>query len=124
MRRIDELEERQVRVHAREHRPARDLLARGEHDAARLAVADVDVVDRRLEPDLDTGLSRRRADRLRDRARAASRDPPRAERAVDLAHVVVQQDVRGARRLHALERSDDPRGAHRRDQRVGLEPLT
>ncbi len=51
------------------------------------------------------------------------RDAPGAERAVDLAHVVVQQHVRGAGRAHAQERPDDARRRHRRLQQIGLEPL-
>ena len=62
-------------------------------------------------------------DRVRDRAGPAAREAPRAERAVDLAHVVVKQHVSGARRSHAEERSDDPRCRHRRLEHVGLEPL-
>ena len=36
---------------------------------------------------------------------------------------MVEQDVRGARALDALERADDPGRRHRRLERVGLEPL-
>ena len=64
-----------------------------------------------------------RRDGVRDRAGAAAREAPGAERAVDLAHVVVQQHVRRARRAHAQERADDPRRRHRRLEHVGLEPL-
>ena len=77
----------------------------------------------RLGADLDAGLARRVGDRVGDRARAAAREAPRAEGAVDLAHVVVQQHVGRARRAHAEERADDARGRHRRLQHVGLEPL-
>ncbi len=64
-----------------------------------------------------------RGDRERDAARAALGDAPRPERAVDLAHVVVQQDVGGAGRADALVGADDPGGRHRRLERVRLEPL-
>ena len=56
-------------------------------------------------------------------AGAALGDAPGAERAVDLAHVVVEQDVGRARALDALVRADDPRRRHRRLERIGLEPL-
>ena len=77
----------------------------------------------RLRADLDAGLARRGRDRLRDGAGAAARQAPRAERAVDLAHVVVEQHVGGARRSHAEKRADDARRRHRRLEHVGLEPL-
>ena len=35
----------------------------------------------------------------------------------------MEQDVRGSRRPHALERSDDAGRRHRRLERIGLEPL-
>ncbi len=50
-------------------------------------------------------------------------EPPRSERAVDLAHVVMQQHVRRAGRAHAEERPDDARRRHRGLEHVGLEPL-
>ena len=56
-------------------------------------------------------------------AGAAARQAPRTEGAVDLAHVVVEQHVGRARRAHAEEGADDSRGAHRRLQHVGFEPL-
>ena len=65
----------------------------------------------------------RGGNRVRDRAGAAAGQSPRPERAVDLAHVVVEQDVRRARRTHAQERADDAAGRHRRLEHVGLEPL-
>ena len=62
-------------------------------------------------------------DRLGDRSGPALGEPPGAERAVDLAHVVVQQHVRrpGGPRTH--ERADDPARRLRRLEHVGLEPL-
>ena len=107
----------------REDRGRLDLLAGLEHDAGRAAVADRDAGDRRLGPDLRAERCGRARDRLADAARAAARDAPGAERAVDLAHVVVQQHVRRARRADALERADDAGRGHRRLERVGLEPL-
>ena len=68
-------------------------------------------------------LARRGGNRVRHRAGAAARQSPRSERAVDLAHVVVQQHVGRARRSHAEKRADDPRRRHRRLEHVGLEPL-
>ena len=61
--------------------------------------------------------------RLGHAAGAALRQAPRSERAVDLAHVVMEQHVGGAGRSDAEKRADDARGRHRRLQDVGLEPL-
>ena len=54
---------------------------------------------------------------------AAAREAPGAEGAVDLAHVVMQEHVGGARGAHAQEGADDPAGRHGGLQDVGLEPL-
>ena len=53
--------------------------------------------DRGLGPDLGAERPSRVADRVGDAAGAAAGDPPGPERAVDLAHVVVEQDVGRAR---------------------------
>ena len=89
---------------------------------ARPAACD-DVINRGLGPDLGPRFTRRRGDGLRNRAGAAAGNAPGAESAVDLAHVVVQEDVGGSRRTDALEGADDARCRHRCDQRVGFEPL-
>ena len=95
--RLEQLEERRADVGAREHASRLDLLAGLEHDAGGPAAAHDDARHRRLGADLGAQRAGRRGDRLADAAGAAARDAPRAERAVDLAHVVVQQDVRRAR---------------------------
>ena len=105
-----QLEERLPGVEARQHDVGVDLLAAVEDDAGRPVA-----VDDRCAPPAPRSGSRRRASARRsamafdDAAGAAPRDAPRAERAVDLAHVVVQQHVRRPRRAHALERPDDAR---------------
>ena len=76
-----------------------------------------------LRLDLDSELARRIGDGVGDRAGAAAGKAPGAEGAVDLAHVVVQQHVGGARRAHAEEGADDARGRHGGLEHVGLEPL-
>ena len=100
-----------------------DLLARFERDADRAAALDDDVGDRRVHPDLGAERLGRAADRVADPAGPALGDAPRPERAVDLAHVVVEQDVGRARALDALVGADDPGRGHRRLERVRLEPL-
>ena len=63
----------------------------------------------------------RGGDRLRHRAHAAARESPRADRAVDVAHVVMQQHVGRARRVHAHGRADDAAAGEVRLDEIGLE---
>ncbi len=68
------------------------------------------------------GLGGGAGDRAGNAAGSVAAESPGAERAVDFSHVMVQQDVGGARRANAEESADDARGGHRRFQRVGFEP--
>jgi hypothetical protein len=111
------------RVEPRHHRACADLVAVVEHDAGRAPPRHAQVAHRRLGQDLGAEAARRRGDRLADAAGAAFREPPRAKRAVDLAHVMVEQHVGGAGRAHAQEGADDAAHRHRRHQRLALEPL-
>ena len=99
------------------------LVAVLEHHARGPPVLRQNLRDRAPGANLRAEAPRRVADGVGDRAGPAARQAPGAEGAVDLAHVVVQQDVGGARRPHAEERADDARRAHRGLQHVGLEPL-
>ena len=119
----DHVQEGEVRVDARRDDLARQVVAILEHDADRGPVLDDDLRDARPGADFGAGLARRAGDGVRDRAGPAAREPPRSERAVDLAHVVMQEHVGRAGRAHAQERADDPRRRHRRLEHVGLEPL-
>src|SRR3954469_16945071 len=62
-------------------------------------------------------------DGIRDRASAALLEPPRAERAVDLPHVVVQQHVRAAWRPRSEKSADDAARGLRGLERIELVPL-
>ena len=62
-------------------------------------------------------------DGFRDGAHAAAREAPGADRAVHVAHVVVQQHVGGARRIHAHCRADDAAAREMALDRVRLEVL-
>ena len=84
---------------------------------------DDDPGDGRLGADLRAQGLGRTGDRVGHAAGAALGDAPGAEGAVDLAHVVVQQHVRGTGRPDALVGADDPRRGHRGLERVRLEPL-
>ena len=120
---VHEFQERQVRIDARHDDVRRDLVAVLQDHAGGAAVLGEDAADRRFGANLDAVLARGGGNRVRHRAGAAAGQSPRSERAVDLAHVVVQQHVGRARRSHAEKRADDPRRRHRRLEHVGLEPL-
>jgi len=77
----------------------------------------------RFHPDFNTGFAGCATDGIGNTAGAASAETPRAERSVDFAHVVVQQNIGGAGRADAKKRADNSRGGHRRLQNVRLEPL-
>ena len=108
---------------ARDHDVGVQLVAALETTPVARPSFDLDARDRRLGADLHAGLAGRAGDGHADGAGAAAREAPGAEGAVDLPHVVVEQHVGRARRAHAQERADDPRGRHRGLQGVGLEPL-
>ena len=120
---LHEVDEGAAHVDRGQDRVGLELLAGFEDDAGRAPAPGADVGDRRFRADLHAIRPRCTGDRVRDAARAALRDAPGAEGAVDLAHVVVEEHVRRARALDALERADDPRRRHRRLERVRLEPL-
>ena len=87
------------------------------------AVAHQHALDRRVGDDLAAVRLERRRDRLRHRAHAAASEAPGADRAVDVAHVVMQQHVRRARRVHAHRGADDAAAREVRLDEVGLEVL-
>ena len=122
-RRIENPGEGQMGIQAGRHDARRDLLAVLEPHAHGAVAREQDLGDGRVGADLDPGLARSRGDGLGDGAGAAAGQPPRAELAVDLTHVVVQQHVGRARRAHAEKRADDARSRHGGLQHVGLEPL-
>ena len=120
----DELEERAPRIGARDHGLRADLLAAFQHDAfARLPCEITTLSTGALQRISAPAALRRRCDRGAHRAVAALGEPPGAEHAVELAHVVVQQHVRGAGRARAEQRADDAARRLGRLERLGLEPL-
>src|SRR5438132_13114686 len=62
-------------------------------------------------------------DRRTYRAVTALGEAPRTEHAVELAHVVVQEHVRGARRARTEQRADDAARRLGAFQRLALEPF-
>ena len=121
--RVHELEERAARIEAGRDDPGPELVAVLQRDAPGPSPLDDHLRHGGVGADLGARLAGRAGDRVGDGARAALREAPRPVVSVDLAHVVVEQHVGGARRTRAQERSDDPARRDRRLQRVGLEPL-
>src|SRR5687767_3149379 len=73
---------------------------------------------RRIGPYLGAKRFRGARDRVRDRAGAPLLKAPGAECSIDLAHVMVQQHVRGAGGAWSKKSSDDAARGFRRLQRV------
>src|SRR5262249_10559789 len=103
----DELLERQVRVAVRDHELRFDLVAVFHHDARRAVALDVDVRNGGRSTDFRAVRFRRASTSHRDLAGAALGEAPRTERAVDLTHIVVKENVGGTGRLDAEVRADD-----------------
>ena len=120
---FDEFVEREARIDAGGNCVGVNFVAVGEDDAFGFAVFDNDFRDGGLRANFDSGFAGRVADGVRDCAGAAARESPGAECAVDLSHVVMEQNVGGARRAHAEKCADDARGRHCCFEHVGLEPL-
>ena len=119
----EEPDERLLWVQARQRHPPGHFFARAHDGAGYFVPSGQDLLDGGLGADLDAERPSRTRDRLTDRAGSSTRNSPGPQDAVDLAHVVVEKDVGGPRGADPLKRPDDPRGAHRGYERVGLEPL-
>ena len=100
-----------------------DFVAVGQDYAFGFAIFDNDFGDGRLGANLDSGFAGGVGDGVGDCSGASAGESPGAERAVDFSHVVMQQNVGGARRAHAEECADDSRGGHRGFEDISLEPL-
>ena len=92
-----------------------------QHDAHGFAVFNEHLLHAGIGPDFASGGLQRRCDRVRDRTHAAAGEAPCADAAIDVAHDVMQQDVRRARRFDAEGRADDSGAGHRRLDQVVLE---
>ena len=112
--------EQQLGMDARDHRLGAIRLAAGD-GARRPAAFDDDLVDRRVEDDLDARLARRLGHRLGDRAHAADRMAPGALDPRRLAEDVVEQDIGGARRIGAGIMADDRVEAEQRLDQIVAE---
>ena len=74
-------------------------------------------------PDLAAGGLERSTQRAADRTHAAAREAPGADRAVHVAHIVVQQHIGRARRVDAQPGADDPAAGQMRLDHRRLEEL-
>ena len=123
MFRLDELQEGALRVCSRHHDFGLELIAVLECDSNSASILDDDLLHACVDSDLHPERFRRVQDRAADSARAVLGKAPGAERAVNFAHIVMEQHIRRPRRARTQERADDPAGGFCTFQRVGLEPL-
>ena len=113
------LHERQPRIDARGHDIGTDLLSIRKRNTDRAAVLQQNVFNRRFGANLDACFACCIADRIRDRARTATRESPRAKRAIDLVRNVLRivPDAPASSLLKKLEmelRATKPPPASRR----------
>ena len=113
---LDAGKEGALHVHVGDDAGGVDLLAVVEDDAGGAAVPDADALDAAAGADLAARGAEGGGERLGDRAHPAAGEAPGADVAVDVAHVVVEEDVGRAGR-HRAERGADDRG----DGEVGLD---
>ena len=120
---LDHLGKREPRIDAGRNNVGVNFVAVREHNAGGASVLDDDFGNRSFGANFNSGLASGVGNRVRDGAGAAARESPGTERAVNLAHVVMQQNVGGAGRAHAEKSSDNARGRHGRLEHIGLKPL-
>src|ERR1700674_1782719 len=120
---LEEFLEREMRIDAGRDDVGGEFFAILENDAGGTAILDEDFADRRFGADFHAGLASCVRDRVRNGSSAAAAEAPGTERAVDFSHVVVKEDVGGARRTNAEECADDAGSGHGGFQNVRFEPL-
>jgi hypothetical protein len=96
-----------ISVHSRDDDRGLQLVTVFEAHAGRLAVANDDFFYARLGAQLAAGGLECARNRLGHGTHTTTREAPRTDVAIDFAHVVVQQDVGRARRVHPEGRADD-----------------
>src|SRR4029077_9586374 len=103
-----------MRIHAGRDDVREEFFAALENHARSTPILDKNLADGRLRSNLDSGFSRRVRDSIRNSASATAAEPPGPKRAVNFAHIVMQQNVSRARRTNAKKCTDDARSGHRR----------
>ena len=111
-----------LRVGRRHNGVAVDLFARFENHADCLIAAQQHLLHRCIGAGDGAERLGCARDGRRDGAGAALRQRPLAERTVDLAEVVMQEDHAGARRLDPQEGADDAGCRHGADEWLPLKP--
>jgi hypothetical protein len=119
---VGEQAEERARVGVRDDAARGELVAVVQRHAARAPVAGNHARHALPGTDLHAAGFGLAPHRLRDRAHPADRVAPGALLSVDLAEHVVQQHVRGTRRIRAREVAHDRVEAEARLDRRGLEP--
>src|SRR6266511_4369773 len=120
---LEQLEEGSAWIEARHDNSRRQLVTVFQHDASGPAVTHEDLRNTGIAPDLSPERAGGGRDGFAHRARAPFRKPPGSEHAVQLAHVMMQEHVRGPWRPWTQERADDAARRLRRLEDVRLEPL-
>src|SRR5258708_3082873 len=120
---IEKLFESEVRVDAGRDDVGGEFSTILKSDAASAAVLDQNFDDRSFGANFDASFTGSIGDGVRDGARTAAAESPGTERAVDFAHVVVEENVGGAGRTNAEECTDDTGSGHGGFEDIGFEPL-
>src|SRR5947207_2675023 len=94
-----------------------------ERDSRGASVFYDDAVDGGLRTNFHAGFACSGCNGVGNGAGAASAESPGAEGAIDFAHVMVQENVRGAGRADSEKGADDSGGGHGGFEDVGLKPL-
>ncbi len=115
---VDELEEGALDVGIGDDEAGAQFVAVRQHDAGGPPAARQDLCDLRIRADRTAGGKERAGEGLRHRAHAAARIAPGADRAVHLAHIVVEEDIGRAGRHRAERGADDAR-----ERQIGLDDV-
>ncbi len=102
---------------------AADFFAGLEDYAGGAAVFVEDFSDRGVGANFNAQFAGSGSDGIGDLASAAAAETPGTEGAIDFAHVVMEENIRGAGGTDAEESADDAGGGHGGFEDVGLEPL-
>src|SRR5882724_11502497 len=98
-----------MRINARRDDRRGDFFAGLQHDSGGAPIFHQDAVYGSLSANLDAGLASGGSDRVRDSTGTSAAETPGTKCAVNLAHVMVKQNIRGARRPNAQKSPDDSR---------------
>src|SRR5262249_49556996 len=103
----DHFHERQPGINTRRNDVCANLVSVLKGDASGLSVFNNDFGNWAFRSDLGSGFASGIRNSIRNGACSAAHKAPRAKGAVDLAHVMVQQNVRSSGRTHAKKRADN-----------------